>query len=398
MQYTSQHTDILINGGGLTGIITALALKKAMPSLSITVVEPKPPMPSAQPSSDNFSFDSKSVALAKASSDWLSEFGLFSERATYTSAIKHVWVSDKGHFGKTRIGAKEFAAPALGYVTLVAPFGEALYKSAQKHGIHFITGVTAKSVSLGADANTLQLSDESHISAKLVVASDGQYSALRGMMHIEAHSRDYQQNAVIANVQLAKAHQGIAHERFTEHGPIALLPLPDKRYSLVWCHDKADTQDLMALDDDAFCHALQRHFGYRAGLFTGVSKRVSYPLSISQSSALFAHRTVLLGNAAHTLHPIAGQGLNLSIRDAMALVEVVKAAQHPIGSDGFCRAYGVLRTKDIQHTQMLTDELVHGFANPVRSIALARNTGLFTMNLIPELKAPLARRLMGYTN
>ena len=208
--------------------------------------------------------------------------------------------------------------------------------------------------------------------------------------------KPYQQHAIIANLALAQAHQHSAWERFTEHGPIALLPLPGKRYSLVYTVADEDVQQLMQLDDAAFTEHIQQAFGYRAGVFSTAGKRACYPLSLRLSTDVVRHRVALLGNSLHSVHPIAGQGFNLAMRDIAELVTQITKAPADIGSYALLSRYQQARQHDIAIVSNATDALVRLFSNRSRTFALARNAGLLAMTLCDELKRPLAEQAMGY--
>lgn len=386
----AKQFDVVVIGGGLVGASCALSMSKKNPNLSVAVVEANQVASDYHPS-----FDDRSIALAQQSVEYLQSLNLFDADAAYAAAIKKVSVSDKGHFGKTHIQADEFAKPSLGYVVEVNPFGRSLHQRLTQSNISLFCPDSVTAIKQGADSNQLTLQSGEQLSAKLLVIADGAHSPTRNLLGLGFNTQPYEQGAIIANIEVAGGHQHQAFERFTQNGPMALLPMSDNRYSLVWCMRQAHIEQHMAFNDCDFISALQTAFGYRAGLFIKTGMRASYPLVYGQVESLTAHRTVVIGNAAHAIHPIAGQGFNLGLRDVQALNDLLLYCQHDIGSYAFTRKYSQARSDDISKVMTLTDALVRLFSNSSRMLALGRSIGLFSMDLFPALKAPLAKQLMG---
>lgn len=385
----AEQFDVVIIGGGLAGASCALSLASSAPDLSIAVIEAN------QPSSDYHpSFDDRSIALAQQSVQFLQTANIFDPQASFAAVIKQVSVSDRGHFGKTHIDCNEFAQSALGYVVEVNPFGRSLHNQLMNTVVKVFCPDTVVSLNYQADSAQLTLKSGAELNAKLVVIADGAQSPTRQLANINFNTEAYSQGAIIANIEVAGGHHNHAFERFTEHGPMALLPMSNNRYSLVWCMEPEQIKQHMALDDDAFIMALQSAFGYRAGQFAKVGVRASYPLVYGRADSLFSHRTVLIGNAGHAIHPIAGQGFNLGLRDVQVLCDLVKG-EYDVGSYAFVRQYAQLRSQDINTVMTLTDSLVRLFSNTSRVLAFGRSCGLFTMDLCSSFKAPLAKQLMG---
>ena len=381
--------DIVIIGGGLAGASCALSLAKSAPELSIAVVE------AHQPSADYHpSFDDRSIALAQQSVQFLQRVSLFDPTASFSSAIKKVSVSDRGHFGKTHIDCQEFQQPALGYVVEVNPFGRSLHQLLTNSKVELFCPDSVENLSYQQDHATITLNSGLQVQAALVVIADGAQSPTRQLANLNFTTEPYSQSAIIANIEVAGGHHNHAFERFTEQGPMALLPMSKNRYSLVWCMEPEQVSEHMALNDDAFMKALHSAFGYRAGQLTKVGMRASYPLVYGRAETLTTHRTVLVGNAGHAIHPIAGQGFNLGLRDVQVLCELIKT-KLPLGSYAFTREYAKQRSQDINTVMTLTDSLVRLFSNTSRLLALGRSCGLFSMDLCSSLKTPLAKQLMG---
>ena len=231
------------------------------------------------------------------------------------------------------------------------------------------------------------------------MAADGTRSALATACGIDWQQEPYEQLAVIANVSTAVAHNGRAFERFTAHGPLAMLPMSEGRCSLVWCHPLEQREEILSWSDERFCRELQTAFGWRLGRITQAGKRSAYPLSLTAAVKAFTHRAVLVGNAAQTLHPIAGQGFNLGLRDVMSLAETLTEAQETgrdVGDYAVLAHYQQRRQGDRLATVGVTDSLVHLFANRWAPLVVGRNVGLMTMELCPPARDAFAQRTLGW--
>ena len=384
----AKQFDIVIIGGGMAGASCALGLKQSNKQLSIAVIEANEVSADYHPS-----FDDRSIALAQQSVQYLKSINAFDCQAPFAAAIKKVTVSDRGHFGKTHINCQEYGHDALGYVVEVNPFGRSLHQQLTRTDVSLFCPDTVAKLEYQSDFANITLSSGEQLSAKLVVIADGAHSQSRKLANIEFNTRAYQQAAIIANIEVAGGHHNHAFERFTEHGPMALLPMSNNRYSLVWCMEPEQIEHTMALEDDAFLAALQKAFGYCGGAFSKVGMRASYPLVYGKAESLSSHRTVLIGNAGHAIHPIAGQGFNLGLRDVQLLCDM--ANRDDLGDYAFTRYYSQTRSKDITTVMTLTDSLVRLFSNSSRLLALGRSIGLFSMDLFSSLKTPLAKQLMG---
>ncbi|WP_276756335.1 2-octaprenyl-6-methoxyphenyl hydroxylase [Pseudoalteromonas marina] len=386
----AKQFDVVVIGGGLVGASCALSIAKINSSINIAVVEASQVTDEYHPS-----FDDRSIALAQQSVEYLQTLNLFDQNAPYTSAIKKVSVSDRGHFGKTHIQSTEFAKPSLGYVVEVNPFGRALHQRLVQSSISLFCPDSVIEIKQTLQSNALTLQNGEQLNAKLLIVADGAQSPTRQLLGLNFNTQPYEQGAIIANIEVAEGHNNHAFERFTQHGPMALLPMSNNRYSLVWCMQKEQINSYMGLNEIEFLSALQSAFGYRAGQFVKVGMRASYPLVYGQAESLIAHRTVVIGNAAHAIHPIAGQGFNLGLRDVQVLSDLIANSPNELGNYAFTREYGQLRSQDIKTVMTLTDALVRLFSNSSRVLALGRSIGLFSMDLFPALKAPLAKQLMG---
>ena len=348
------------------------------------------------------SYDDRSIALSYGSSRIFAGMGLWGELEAKTTSIQKIHVSDRGHFGATRLSAKKEKVPALGYLVESRILGKQLYEVLADSDIDQIipASVTAtQETKDGLQVTLLKDKKEIKLSTKLLVAADGTQSKIRKLAGIGMKRSDYHQAAVVANVSTEKPHQNQAFERFADTGPIALLPLSNNRCSLVWTHDTknstADLDDTLALDDEGFLKKLGDEFGYRLGKFTKVGKRSSFPLALVTSDKNTAPHTVIIGNASHTMHPVAGQGLNLALRDIAVLADLIAKHIDNVGADELLQAYESQRAGDVKTTVRYTDSLVKLFSNDNFLLGHARAGGLLAVDRISPLRKLFTRQSMG---
>ncbi len=393
-QDSKTEYDLLIVGGGLVGASLAAAL--APLPFKIAVVEAVPFGSRGQPS-----FDDRSTALSEGSRRIYQSMGVWAGIAPEASPIKHIQVTDRGRLGATRLHADEAGVEALGWVTPNRLIGKAL--------VDFISGkdnitlyAPAKLVSFSADAASVEAVVQADkpvtLKARLLIAADGAQSEVRQKLGIAGEKWDYAQTAVVCNVRAERPEADTAFERFADDGPVALLPQGGDRYGFVWVVATEAAPALLALDDAAFAEQAAGRFDGRMGSFVQVGKRVSYPLSMVRAEEQQATRTLIIGNAAHALHPIAGQGFNLSLRDVAMLAEVLADAHHlgeDIGAPEVLSRYVGARSGDQRGTAMFTDILNRIFANPLKSVAWGRNAGLLALELMPTTRRMLLKHNMG---
>ncbi|OIN12459.1 2-octaprenyl-6-methoxyphenyl hydroxylase [Oceanisphaera psychrotolerans] len=392
------HYDVVINGGGMAGAVLALGLSRLRradgSALRIAVIEAVAPDADTHPG-----FDARSIALAGHSRELLEQLGLWSQLAGLTTPITHIQVSDQGHLGQVNISADDYPVPALGYVVELHPLGQLLYRHLQQSDtIELLCPARIQTLMQQNEHVMLTLNSGRQLTATLLVAADGNRSVVRQQLGLPSRRLDYRQSAIIANVQGAQPHGGRAFERFTREGPIALLPMGEGRCSLVWCASTERAEQLMTMDDDAFLRQLQQEFGYRLGRLQRTGRRHCYPLTLDELERPWHHRVVLIGNAAHLLHPIAGQGFNLGLRDVAALVESVGQAlkaEQDIGSYPVLSGYGQARQPDQAAIVGLTTALALLFSNDNPALAVGRNLGLMAMAASGTFKDKLAWRAMG---
>ncbi len=396
--------DLIIIGGGLAGASFACALRNS--GLKIALVEAHQLNTDSQPS-----YDDRTVALSYGSRCIFDGLGLWSLLAPYAEAINNIHISDRGHFGVTRLNKKQEGVEALGYVLENRDIGQQLYAVINKaQNIRLFCPAQLKTL----QQNTQQVSVEiavdgkaddkvQKITAKLLVAADGNNSQVMKLLAIGSNRKSYNQVALISNVTPGNEHNNVAYERFTDSGPLALLPMQQNRCSLVWTLDPERADYLHGLDDCGFLQQLQQRFGYRLGQFKKVGKRQSYPLFLQTAAQMVQGRVALIGNAAHSVHPVAGQGFNLALRDIALLCElIVDSLPQPlaettadIGDQTLLQRYVVLREDDIRRVYGFTDALVKTFSNNITALAHLRSLGLLLVDVLPGIKHRLAAQNMG---
>ncbi|GKX60995.1 2-octaprenyl-6-methoxyphenyl hydroxylase [Leminorella grimontii] len=387
---------VTIVGGGMAGATLALALSRLGEGrIAVTLIEAQRPDELAHPG-----FDARAIALAQGTCQQLERIGCWSLLAREATPIKTVLVSDRGHGGMATLNAGDYGLSALGQVVELHEAGRRLF-SLLEHAPNVTLRCPAKVVASERDGNsvTVELNDGERIASSLLVAADGSFSAVAASLGVEWDEENYGQTALIANVTTAEPHQGRAFERFTAQGPLALLPMSKGRMSLVWCIDESRRQEAMAWSERRFIGELQSAFGWRLGEILSVGERHGYPLRLRTARQEVSHRLALVGNAAQTLHPIAGQGFNLGLRDVISLAETLVEASkqgEDVGGYRTLRRYRLRRESDRKATIGLTDGLVHLFANRHAPLAVARNLGLIAMDSCKLLRLPLAYRTLGW--
>ncbi len=383
--------DVLIIGGGLVGASLACALENS--SLSVHVVEAHPLKSDLQPS-----YDDRTVALSWGSRCIFEGMGIWDAMADRVEAIKTIHISDKGHFGATRLRHEEEHVEALGYVAENRVLGDVLYQRLQQNSkLELHCPAELLSIDQKDDRVVATIKDngkESVVSARLLVAADGVISQVRDLLHIGTSVQDYGQSAVIANVTPTFKHNNIAYERFTDTGPIAFLPMTHNRCSVVWTVPGNQAEELMRLGDEDFLQQLQQRFGFRLGQLHKVGTRHAYPLKLIETTQVVRNRVVIVGNAAHSIHPVAGQGFNLALRDIAILTELIASAEDA-GDSNLLQSYVEQRQDDARRVYRFTDSLVKIFSNNSAALGHLRAAGLVAVGLIPQLRHQLARQSMG---
>lgn len=388
--------SVIIVGGGMNGATLALAISHlTQGQLPVHLVEAVAPQTTNHPG-----FDSRAIALAQGTCQQLSRIGIWQAIAECATAIKTVHVSDRGHAGFVTLDAHDYRIDALGQVVELHDVGLRLFRLLQDApGVTLHCPARVANVSRSEEAVSVTLEDGTTLEGQVLVAADGSRSAIATRFGVQWQQEPYGQVGVIANVSTAGAHNGRAFERFTQHGPLAMLPMSHGRCSLVWCHPQEKADEVLGWTDDRFCNELQKAFGWRLGRITHAGKRAVYPLSLTTASQCISHRVALVGNAAQTLHPIAGQGFNLGLRDVMSLAESLAQAwseQKDVGGYAVLSHYQNRRRADKEATIGVTDGLVHLFANRWGPLVAGRNLGLMAMELFIPARDVLAQRTLGW--
>jgi 2-octaprenyl-6-methoxyphenol hydroxylase len=428
MRLNEQFFDVVISGGGLSGSLMALSLalfkKSDGEPLSIAVVEAVDKKDNkasnqelTQISVKSNVFDQRVLALSHGSSQYLEQLGIWEDLAPHACPIKEIDISDRGNYGKARINAKKHHVDALGYVIEMALIGNALQKKLKQYKhVNYYFGQTITKVDWTEEnaqppINSKQkkqsicmtLASGEQLCTRLLLGCDGLNSPSRKQANIKVKSSDYKQMALIANVATSLPHQNKAYERFTTQGPIAMLPLlslkGENRCSLVWTLNPDSAKKIASLNDADFKKSLEQAFGYWLGGITQVGERVAFPLTLVQAEQQTYHRMALIGNASHTIHPIAGQGFNLGLRDVKYMAELIKMAvdtNQDIGSFSLLHRYEKQRNKDHHEVISLTDSLVTLFSNELPPLVAGRNIGLKALNYLSPLKHKLVIKTMGY--
>lgn len=383
--------DVVVVGAGMVGASAALGFAQIGKSvLLLEAFALKSPQPDYTPS-----YDARSTALSWGSREILGQLGVWSAVALHACPINKVHVSQKGRFGTTCMTADEVGHDALGYVVPNQWLGQSLLSEISDQSITLCAPAKVKGIALDGGQSYLEIESEGlikKVSASLLVVSDGSGSETSKLLGISHRTENYGQHALIANVTTELANDGVAYERFTPAGPLALLPLSEQESALVWTHDESRIEEMMSLSDEAFCQALSEQFGERMGRVLKVGERNTYPLKLVQAEEQIRPGIVLLGNAAHSLHPVAGQGFNLALRGVAALVDQVR--KHSSMSDAL-RAYQVQQSSDQKRTIVASDQLVKVFGQQSVLLAMARDLGLIGLNNLSFVKQAFARTAMG---
>ena len=387
--------DVVIVGGGMVGASLAIALSAT--SLRIAVLEAVPFRSSSQPS-----YDDRAIALSFGTHRIFAGMGLWQALQAEITPIESIHISDRGRFGFTRLDSRDEGVAALGYVAISRAMGVVLAERLQQlPNVTLLCPAAVTGVVSGSDHAEVTVDYEGVmrcLHARLVVAADGASSQVREWFGIDTRRWDYGQTAVITNITPQRPHLNRAFERFTDSGPLALLPMSDNRCSVVYTVRSDHAEEVTALDDAAFLQSLQERFGSRLGEFLRVGARRAYPLQLVRAREHVRPRLALIGNAAHTLHPVAGQGFNLGLRDVAVLAEVLSdaaVAGRDIGALEVLQDYAKWRRRDHMKMIAFTDGLARIFANPLSPVRALRNAGMLAVDLLPPLKHVLTRHTMG---
>ncbi|BBM01665.1 FAD-dependent monooxygenase [Microbulbifer sp. GL-2] len=411
MTEAAQQFDVAIVGGGMAGASLALMLAHFCPHLSVALLEQRG-LPDASASLRLPSFDTRATAIAAGSLQLFQQLGLWSALREYCAPIQCIQVSDRGHSFGASLSAREQEQASfegmLGAVIENAALGPILHRAVADTQVRVLAPARVSRVRMGvAGAHLSWSADEqgqqNELTTGLLVVADGVGSPLCRQLGIEIDTIKYQQRALVTTVGLQRDHGGVAFERFTASGPMALLPLPQReglhRAALVWACPDREAQALSKLPEDECLRRLQKNFGWRAGRFMRAGAVQGYPLSLSLAREQWRRNLVLVGNCAHFLHPVAGQGFNLTLRDCYALAQALVGEKPEQGSGvqlERLRTYGRKRSFDQQLTVGFSDRIPALFtsANPTQQVM--RQMGLLGLTLVPPLRAEFVSQAAGF--
>jgi len=383
--------DVVIVGGGMVGGCLALALSRS--ALRVAIIEAQ-----SLDSTVNNDAGKRAIALSWGSRCLLDQLGIWDVLQTSSVPIEHIHVSDKGHFGKTRLSAKSQSVDALGYVVAAEQIELVVNAALVKAKVDVFSPAELLEYQVTDDVVNVSIqhqAKEQKISCRLLVGADGGSSVVRKQGCFELREQTYQQQAITAQLRVESDQRHIAYERFTAEGPLAMLPHFDGTYSLVWTMPTALAQQVIQLPEKEFIAKLQQQFGYWLGELALLGSCQSFPLSLSYVPETVANRVVLIGNAAHQLHPVAGQGFNLGLRDAATLADVLMSAEAGAGADETLALYAKQREFDQSLVVGFTDKIVKIFSTDNSVFSVLRNSGLLLMDKVPMLKNQFAQQTMG---
>lgn len=393
--------DLVIIGGAMTGVTLALALSsQTQGKMKIAIVERQPLLQHCQSG-----FDARCIALSAGSCQKFSQIQLPNQQNVWqkiqgiSTAIRQIHVSDQGHSGILEFCAEEFHLAELGAVIELSQTGKLLLEMLKLYPqVEYLSAEEVHHIEQQQEWVKITLKNHRTLQTKLLVGADGSKSQVAKTAGIQQQIvREYGQTAIISNLLVQKNHDNRAFERFTSQGPLAFLPMQNNLMSVVWCVKNPD--EIMALNDQEFLQQLQHQFGWRLGKMLQTGKRFAYPLNLHQAERHIQHRIALIGNAAQTLHPVAGQGFNLGIRDLMVLADLVATAykkNQDWGTLDYLQQYEQNRLSDQQKIIRLTDGLLSIFANNLLPLQIGRNLGLMGLSHCSLLRQWFAKPTLGW--
>lgn len=409
----SHQFDLIIVGAGMVGASLVHLLAPAIEQgLKIALIDRQPITLYEQVTAEQLppSFDGRATAISYGTAQILENINVWPRLVATACAIEHIQVSDKGRFGQTHLHAQESSVPAFGYICANRDLGFALLSGLPKSLTTFAEQSVAQVQMVAQDGQSqaqVFLADGQKLTAQLLVMADGGRSPLVQQLGIRQQRQSYNAHAIVTSIRMSEEHNGWAYERFSPAGPIALLPMHGKKQrgqnannelAVVWTVADDLVEQTLALPEQEFIQQLQKMIGHRAGKIEALGERVSYPLALQQASEQVRPNLVLLGNAAHALHPVAGQGFNLALRDASILAEKIMQAfaeQQPIGQWSLLKEYFVQQQQDQKNTISASDLLPTLFSSTNPLLKFGRGAGLLAMMMTPTLRYLFSRHAMG---
>jgi 2-octaprenyl-6-methoxyphenol hydroxylase len=373
--------DVIIIGGGMVGAAMACALQNS--PLKIALIDASPL---------DAGDDHRLIALNHSSICILSNLKIWPALSPHAAAIQEIHVSHRGHFGMTKLHASDANLPFLGYVVPAKFINKALYE--QFNNVTLFRPATLNSLQQdeqGVTINVTIANQEQELTANVILGADGTQSTVRQLLNIATQVTDYQQSALVTTTTLSRSHQHVAYERFQQQGAIAMLPLQDNAVATIWTDSTTNIAHLLQLDENAFLEKLQNEFGYRLGKLQHISARYTYPLRMVQAEHKIKQRVLLLGNAAHTLHPIAAQGLNLALFEVAVLADYfLETAEKGVALKDFASSEQSISTR-------LSHQLSSVFSHDFLPINTARSLGMIGLDLCQPLKKYFIQKTLGHS-
>jgi len=393
--------DLVIIGAGMAGLSLAHLLSKTIEQgLKVALIErfELPSLTAESQQTQPPSFDGRATALSYGTQQIFNQLGIWPELSEAACAIQNIQVSDQGRFGQTHIKCSDANVDALGYIIRNRALGQGLMSNLPQ-GIEFLAPESVENIEISEQKNArLTLANGNDITADLVVMADGGRSDLAKQLGIGQQKQSYNTHALVTSVRIDRSHEHWAYERFTEAGPIALLPLSADEFAVVWTLSNDVIDEYLAADEETVIARLQQTFGYRAGRIVAMGERASYPLALVKAQEQVRPHLVLLGNSAHSLHPVAGQGFNLALRDAAALAEHINQAfveSKPVGQWSVVQRYYQQQKTDQRNTVLGSDLLPRLFGQKNMALRCSRDMGLIGLAISPTARKLFARQAMG---
>ncbi len=397
MKTKKNHYQIVIVGGGLVGASLAIALDAV--GIDLVVIEAFAENSNSQPS-----FDDKSVALSLSSLKIYQRLGL-NKVLNNAEPIKNIHISDQGHYGFTRLESEKLNQPQLGGVIENRVLGSALTTELRERAIEYCCPAKVASAKkiIKDDKNFMRIQLEGgkqSIDCDLLILAEGSRSNLKSQLGYQTEVTDFKKSALVCNITTQNPHKNWAYERFTHNGPLALLPLSDNRMSIVWSNTPEKSKELLEMSNQSFAKELEQAFGSRLGRIEKIGKRNAFPLMQLVTSKTVSDRCLLIGNTAQQLHPIAGQGLNLALRDIEALSKKIEKLsldkECKLDSKNWLDEFESERMSDRLETIETTEALARLFSNPSKTLSLSRNLLMKIMDVTPIVKEAFAMKAMGF--
>jgi 2-octaprenyl-6-methoxyphenol hydroxylase len=377
------HCHLAIIGGGMVGASLAVSLRQT--NLQIALIDAAP-LHSPE--------DSRLIALNHSSICFFESIGVWSELKAYAAPMEQIHVSHRGHFGITRIDCKELNVPALGYVVPAKYINAVLSTAlADMRNIKIIQPAKLQALEQTESGVILDITGDvaTHtLTADRVIGADGSFSTVRELLGIDTEKVDYQQSALVTTTVLQREHNNVAYERFQAEGAIAMLPLVGKQAATIWTASNETIAKLLALTDAEYLQQLQTSFGYRLGRFLGIEKRAVYPLQMLRAKQQSKQSVLLVGNAAHTFHPIAAQGLNLALYEVASVTKFLQGAEHGKSWPDFTR-----ESLQGAFSKNLSHHLTWIFSSDYFMFNILRQVGMLSLDVLPGLKQRFAWQAMG---